>query len=489
MVTISASSPSSFADRLRFAHAGGLKRIRRATLNAVALVASEALALALCLTLAGLLRAAWVGEGSLVIGAGWAALPLYAATAALMRLYPGWGMGAVEEVRRSTMALCFTFGLLMVGQWLTAEVVRALVSSRFTLVVGLVLSIGLVPYARTRAKAALIGVDGWGVPAVIYGAGRTGARLVRQLQEERGIGYRPVAVFDDDTSRHGDYLDTIPITGNTDTIAPKADVAFLAMPGVSVERRRELTEHLTACYRRVLIIPEVQEGPSLWVQTRDIGGVLGLEITTALTSPVARATKRFLDMFVAAVTAPFWAPVVGAIALAIWLEDRASPFYTQERVGQSGRLFQAIKLRTMVPNADSVLEAALKDNPDLRAEWEADFKLAHDPRITRIGHLLRRTSLDELPQLFNVLRGEMSLVGPRPLPQYHHEELPERVRTLRERVRPGITGLWQISGRSDTGTAGMERWDPYYVRNWSLWLDAVILVRTLRVVARGSGAY
>ena len=143
----------------------------------------------------------------------------------------------------------------------------------------------------------------------------------------------------------------------------------------------------------------------------------------------------------------------------------------------------------MVPDADAVLETALAADPALREEWDAHFKLEADPRITRVGRVLRRTSLDELPQLFNVLRGDMSLVGPRPLPQYHHDELPERVRALRERVRPGITGLWQVSGRSDSGTLGMERWDPYYVRNWSLWLDAVILVRTLKVVARGSGAY
>jgi lipopolysaccharide/colanic/teichoic acid biosynthesis glycosyltransferase len=143
----------------------------------------------------------------------------------------------------------------------------------------------------------------------------------------------------------------------------------------------------------------------------------------------------------------------------------------------------------MRPDADRVLEKALAADPALRAEWDATFKLENDPRITRAGRLIRATSLDELPQLLNVLRGEMSLVGPRPLPAYHHDELEEDVREVRERVRPGLTGLWQVSGRSDTGTAGMERWDPYYVRNWSLWLDVVILVRTFRAVLARSGAY
>jgi lipopolysaccharide/colanic/teichoic acid biosynthesis glycosyltransferase len=151
--------------------------------------------------------------------------------------------------------------------------------------------------------------------------------------------------------------------------------------------------------------------------------------------------------------------------------------------------FKAYKLRTMVPHADQVLEAALKTDPDLRREWDEKCKLRNDPRITPVGRFIRATSLDELPQLVNVLRGEMSWIGPRPLPLYHHEQLPEQVRDLRERVLPGITGLWQVSGRSEVGTTGMEKWDPYYVRNWSIWLDIVILVRTFRAVFTARGAY
>jgi lipopolysaccharide/colanic/teichoic acid biosynthesis glycosyltransferase len=143
----------------------------------------------------------------------------------------------------------------------------------------------------------------------------------------------------------------------------------------------------------------------------------------------------------------------------------------------------------MVPNAENVLAKALKKNPALKAEWETHFKLKKDPRITKVGQFLRKTSLDEIPQLLNVLRGTMSLVGPRPLPAYHFKDLPEQVQFLRDKVQPGITGLWQVSGRSDAGTAGMEKWDPYYVRNWSIWLDIVILARTFKTVCCGSGAY
>jgi lipopolysaccharide/colanic/teichoic acid biosynthesis glycosyltransferase len=143
----------------------------------------------------------------------------------------------------------------------------------------------------------------------------------------------------------------------------------------------------------------------------------------------------------------------------------------------------------MKPDAEQELRVAIVADPRLQSEWEGDFKLRNDPRITKVGRWLRRTSLDELPQLVNILKGEMSLVGPRPLPDYHYLEISEQVRALRDRVRPGLTGLWQVSGRSEAGTRGMERWDAYYVRNWSVWLDVVILVRTIRVVFSGRGAY
>ena len=143
----------------------------------------------------------------------------------------------------------------------------------------------------------------------------------------------------------------------------------------------------------------------------------------------------------------------------------------------------------MVPHAEERLKEALQQDEGLRVEWEKYYKLKKDPRITRIGRVLRRTSLDELPQLLNVLSGSMSLVGPRPLPSYHFEDLPKSVQQLRDQVKPGITGLWQVSGRSESGTAGMEKHDPYYVRNWSIWLDIIILFRTIRAVLVARGAY
>ena len=151
-------------------------------------------------------------------------------------------------------------------------------------------------------------------------------------------------------------------------------------------------------------------------------------------------------------------------------------------------MFGCLKFRTMVPDADGVLRRLLEVDPRARAEWERDFKLKDDPRITPIGDFLRRTSLDELPQLWNVLKGEMSLVGPRPIIEEEVERYGDQVGYYLE-TRPGITGLWQISGRNSIGYDDRVALDSWYVRNWSIWYDLVILVKTIAVVLRGKGAY
>jgi lipopolysaccharide/colanic/teichoic acid biosynthesis glycosyltransferase len=202
-----------------------------------------------------------------------------------------------------------------------------------------------------------------------------------------------------------------------------------------------------------------------------------------------QALKQRIDILLVLVTAPLWAPLCAVLYLLIWLEDGHNPLFLQKRLGKNGRVFKTFKFRTMVHDAEEVLKEALDENVALREEWETFYKLRNDPRITKTGSFLRRTSLDELPQLINVLRGEMVLVGPRPLPAYHHEALPPSVQVLRNVVKPGITGLWQVMGRSDTGNEGMKKWDPYYVKNWSIMLDYLILMRTLVAVISRKGAY
>ncbi|WP_240740957.1 exopolysaccharide biosynthesis polyprenyl glycosylphosphotransferase [Deinococcus sp. Arct2-2] len=439
----------------------------------------------------------WVGAAALtnVLLTHWGARPVpwawlhlllitYAVVASL-RVQPGWGLGAVTELERmvtttALLVLVLTLGLALTEQgWIAAQ------SGALLLGLGL----PAVLLARNLAKRGLTKTGHWGVPVVVYGAALTGQRVVAALQAEAGLGYHPVAIFDDNPALHGTSISGVPVLGHTDLWTQAAPIAIVAMPGVPRPRLVELLDGPLSVYRSVILIPDLFDMQSLWVQARDLGGLLGLEITHNLADPLARHLKRGLDLVAVTLSLPFWLPLCIVIALLIWLEDRAKPLFLQSRTGLGGQTFDTWKFRTMLPDAEAVLKRRLAEDPALNAEWQAHFKLRNDPRITRIGRLLRKTSLDELPQLVNVLRGEMALVGPRPLPLYHLEELPLPVQHLRREVRPGMTGLWQVSGRSDAGNEGMIRLDPYYVRNWSVWLDIVILLRTVKAVLRSAGAY
>jgi undecaprenyl-phosphate galactose phosphotransferase len=215
--------------------------------------------------------------------------------------------------------------------------------------------------------------------------------------------------------------------------------------------------------------------------------LLSLRIHNNLGRPLPRLLKRGFDLAAAGLLLLFLAPLMAAIALKLRLVDKGPVLFAHARVGRDGETFRCLKFRSMVPNAKEALERLLASDPAARAEWERDYKLRDDPRITPFGRLLRRTSLDELPQLINVLRGEMSLVGPRPLPADDGDYLGDVRRRLL--VRPGITGLWQVSGRSDLSWDEAVRLDLYYVDNWSLTYDLGILWRTIWVVLRRKGAY
>lgn len=211
----------------------------------------------------------------------------------------------------------------------------------------------------------------------------------------------------------------------------------------------------------------------------------------ALTSPPSSpyaAAKRVLDIAGAIVLAIVFCPLILAIVVLMRRRDGDSIIYKHRRVGRDGRTFECLKFRTMVPNADQLLRELLERDPEIKAEWVRDHKLRCDPRVTPLGRFLRRTSLDELPQLWNVIRGEMSLVGPRPVVREELLRYGRNVRTYLS-AKPGITGLWQVKGRNDTDYRRRVVLDTYYVRNQGLLLDLYILLQTTRVVLGGSGAY
>lgn len=220
-----------------------------------------------------------------------------------------------------------------------------------------------------------------------------------------------------------------------------------------------------------------------------IDHLLEHESGSPLLSPFPNVVKRLVDLAFVMVAGLVALPVILVAAPIIYWRSPGPIFFAQVRIGRDGRRFRLWKLRTMLPDAEIRLEDYLQRHPELREQWEVEHKIDNDPRtIPGIGEFLRRSSIDELPQLWNVLKGDMTMVGPRPLPEYHLERFDERFRRFRERVTPGITGLWQVSSRDDGRPEQFVHWDTEYIRNWSLVGDFKILIKTLAVVAIGRGA-
>lgn len=198
--------------------------------------------------------------------------------------------------------------------------------------------------------------------------------------------------------------------------------------------------------------------------------------------------KRILDIIFCVCALPVALPFGALIALLISIDSPGIPIYAHRRIGKNGKEFTLYKFRTMVKNADTQLDKYLLKNPEMAEEWEKTQKLQIDPRVTKLGHLLRKTSLDELPQLLNIVIGNMTLVGPRPIVE---EEIPKYGKMFKEycEMRPGLTGLWQVSGRNDTTYDRRLACDHYYANNWSLKLDLMVLLKTVPVAFKGFGAY
>ena len=458
--------------------------LSRQMLNTASLCASDSLVL-----LAGLYLGNWIIfkiHGIPVsIHYALAVVPVWCAGAVITRAAPAWGLGAVEELRRTQLLLLAVFALAGIAVFFSRG---RIIPSRIVYLVSYLFSAAFIPLVRVTVKKMLLAAGQWGCPTVLYGNARQVSGVIETFQKNPLLGYAPYGVFTDDLPI-GDAVRGVPVLGRLADRTAAASVAIVPVTLAEGFSLSETFDRVFSGYQRVVLLPDIKEDVFLWAVPRTLGSLIGLEITSNLLNPVARIIKRSLDLFLVAVTAPLWLPLLALIALLVRVVDRQNPFFLQHRMGRANRSFRPVKFRTMRVDAERELEQALAADESLRAEWVRSCKLRNDPRVTRIGRILRRTSLDELPQILNVLAGQMSLVGPRPLPDYHHDRLAESARTPRNRVRPGLTGLWQVSGRSESGTAGMEKWDTYYVRNWSIWLDIIILARTFLSVIKGEGAY
>lgn len=404
-------------------------------------------------------------------------------------LYPGFGLGPVEMLRRLSYVTGFVY--LMLASY--SFVLKAPhLYSRVTFALAFGLSLFSVPLLRLATVRLGSRWEGWLEPVVLAGEPENLRALHQALATAHQLGYRPAALVTLAAGREAAALPDLP---DLPLVRGLDGAAELARRGLRVillagDFDAGMLDRLHRSFRHVIALRGFGDLPVEGVQVRSFGGAVGIEYTNELLLTHNRWVKRSLDLLLAGFGALLSAPVVAAAAVAVKLTSRGPAFFVQRRAGLDGRPVDVPKIRTMHADAEARLEEHLAADPELRAEWDEHMKLRRDPRlIPVVGPLLRRFSLDELPQLWSVVQGDMSLVGPRPFPDYHLEMFPASFRELRQRVRPGITGLWQVTLRSEGSIAEQQAADSYYIRNWSLWLDLYVLARTLGAVLRGSGAY
>ncbi len=479
------------------AHEGALSRTGRWSGNRLATHASILIADLMAFWVA-FISAVWIRHafgGQFIPSDYWRfllLLPGFTVVFAAMGLYPGVGIHPVRELRGIAYANSIVYLIMMAGTFLSKT---GTLYSRLAFTGAWALSVVLVMLFRNLVRTMLGRKNWWGLPVVVFGAGAAGTRLVELLRRQPSLGLKVAAILDDDPAaqtRKGSG-GSPPVIGSL-SLAPLLaeqwgiNYAIVAMPGVEPDRLGDILSRYAQRFAHFLVIPNISSLGMLWGSTRDFGGILGLEIPQNLLHTLPRVTKRFFDLLLAVLAGVVLLPLLVLLAMVVRLTSRGPAIYSQLRIGRGRRRFRAYKFRTMQWNADTLLAEHLECFPEKKQEWRAKRKLRHDPRLTPVGRLLRRTSLDELPQLWNVLRGDMGLVGPRPIAE---EELARygQSKELNESVLPGITGLWQVSGRNDTTYEERVRLDEYYVRNWSVWLDLWIVGRTVRSVITGEGAY
>ncbi|WP_191923240.1 undecaprenyl-phosphate galactose phosphotransferase WbaP [Pantoea agglomerans] len=365
--------------------------------------------------------------------------------------------------------------------------------SRFVWLLTWVLALILIPTCRALSKRLLNKNGLWKKQTIIIGSSKNAHEAWQALQSEEVMGFDVIAFYDVDGTCPQEIMNGVPVLRDEQELwsLTNSETQFIVAVEYEQSQYRDVWLKSLAMHncRSVSVIPTLRGVPLYGTDMAYIFSheVMILRVQNNLAKRTSRFLKRAFD-------------IVGALSIILMLmpallvlgflvgRDGGPPIYGHERVGMNGRKFKCLKFRSMVINSKEVLEEVLRTDPIARAGWDKDFKLKNDPRITKVGHFIRKTSLDELPQLWNVVRGDMSLVGPRPVIE---DELCRYAGDVDYYLmaKPGMTGLWQVSGRNDVDYETRVYFDSWYVKNWSLWNDIAILFKTVGVVLKRDGAY
>jgi Undecaprenyl-phosphate galactose phosphotransferase WbaP len=416
---------------------------------------------------------------------------IFALIYGIAKLYPAIGVSPAEELRLLSISTTVVF--LWLGT-LTFYLHNFERYSRASFGLAWLFALILVPTSRHIFRSIFSSLGLWGEPIALIGYGECGAHLLNILSNNPKLGYRPVVIINGFSSMKipsipiPQYFDNgqLPFSKIGDLNGIKT--AILITSEIPQELLTKIVDGYWHKFQHLIMISDDQKSSTVWIEPLDMGGILGLEVRQNLFSDLDQAIKRVLDICLVLIALPILTVLFIVLAVLIRVDSPGSIFYTQKRIGKDGREFTIWKFRTMVVNAEQDLKEYLLKHPSLHTEWQDNQKIKNDPRVTAVGKILRRFSLDELPQFINIFHGEMSLVGPRPIVQ---EEIPNYGDNyhLYTKVKPGLTGLWQVSGRNDLTYNERVNLDEYYVRNWSVWMDIYIIATTINAVLTGKGAY
>ncbi len=424
-------------------------------------------------------------------------LPIYAA----FGLYPPVLLSSHATLKKIS---CATTVLFLIIFTLTFFFRSANDYSRLALLFAWFLALIVMPVWRGFIKRHFSNRKWWGNSIILCGSAKWIQEVVRHLHNEPSIGLKPcAAVFLDeqDSPVECGNKELLVDVGSEKIILPcynldnlpdfsenfNSPYAFMDLHSLDSGARISMAK-LAQHFKKAFFVFSFLGHLNCWSGVSDLGGRLALETRQKLLDPRRQQIKRGIDLILTLLGGIAFVPLTIIIGIIIKLEDGGPIFYAHSRIGKGGKSIRILKFRTMAPNADKVLQDYLAKDPAMAEEWAKTHKLRNDPRITKAGRWLRKTSLDELPQVWNVLKGELSFVGPRPIVEGEIKKYGEAGFALYTRVLPGLTGFWQISGRSNTSYEQRVELDSYYIRNWSVWLDIYIIACTPRALLDTSSA-
>lgn len=400
-------------------------------------------------------------------------------------LYPGFGLPAVQEMQKVlyvvSLSAIFLGVILFLQQLGTAF-------SRLIFILSWFLSALLMMLGRFALRNRFSRYSWWGVPMIVLGSKEKNIPVILKLQQTRRLGFRPVYYYEPSGASEQAISGVQPLANLSalEELASQSKIQHVVLTD-SINNVNVLNfQWLRDVFPNIIFILDTTPFGSLWVRTIDIHGTLAIETNYHLLNKQEMIIKRVFDMALTLMLLLVTWPIFIILALLVRLDSKGPILYTQKRLGINGKEFDSYKFRTMFENAEQKLHELLASDADARREYQEYHKLVNDPRVTRIGRILRRYSLDEMPQFINVLKGDMNLIGPR---SYLPRELPAMGESAKIilKVKPGITGWWQVMGRNETSFKERLQLDEYYISNWSIWLDVYIVIKTVWVLVRGEG--